>query len=199
MHSTDTFSCITPYIWMISEQKPDYFNLKTILIPWRFGSASDRMWFPRNISSTKFGQLKRIWTLYVLVKWGASRRWSSSLCCPMQNSDKLTIAKTHPTFKLKSYCENASLSIRCILLLSSEIFFAPESEMKVWFVISMKKFCPISTTSIDSSFCWLVIVEFNLEQNFRIIFNLIWVLMTDFGDGSMLATRPFHRNLLIVT
>ena len=80
---------------------------------------------------------------------------------------------------MKSYCENASLSIRCILLLSSEIFLAPESEMKVWFVIWMKKFCPISTTSIDSNFCWLEIVEFNLESNFKKDEALLYLRVID--------------------
>ena len=96
-------SNVSPFIseWCPSENL-NYFNLKTSLIPWRFGSASDRMWFPRNISSTKFGQLKRIWTFFdilteilpwkgiiinpldsVVVKWNISctRKWNESLIC----------------------------------------------------------------------------------------------------------------------
>ena len=33
----------------------------------------------------------------VSLKWGAASRWSSSLYCPMRNSDEMTIGKTHPT------------------------------------------------------------------------------------------------------
>ena len=32
----------------------------------------------------------------LLIKWGASFRWSSSLYCPMRNSDQLTIGKPTP-------------------------------------------------------------------------------------------------------
>ena len=32
-----------------------------------------------------------------IVKWGASFRWSSSLCCSMRNSDEMTTGKMHPT------------------------------------------------------------------------------------------------------
>ena len=31
------------------------------------------------------------------IKWGASSRLASSPYCPMQNSDEMTIEKTHPT------------------------------------------------------------------------------------------------------
>ena len=31
------------------------------------------------------------------LKWDVPYRWSSSLYCPMQNSDEMTIGKTHPT------------------------------------------------------------------------------------------------------
>ena len=31
------------------------------------------------------------------IKWGACSRWSSSLCCPMQISDQMTIETTHST------------------------------------------------------------------------------------------------------
>ena len=34
------------------------------------------------------------------VKWGASFRWSSSLCCPRCNSDQMTTGNTHPTLSI---------------------------------------------------------------------------------------------------
>ena len=34
-----------------------------------------------------------------IIKWGASSRWSSSLYCPMRNSDQMAIGKTHPTLE----------------------------------------------------------------------------------------------------
>ena len=36
-------------------------------------------------------------TLHIVVKRGASSRWSLSLYCPMRNTDQMAIAKTHPT------------------------------------------------------------------------------------------------------
>ena len=33
------------------------------------------------------------------LKWGASSRWSTSLCCPMWKSDEMTIGKAHSTLK----------------------------------------------------------------------------------------------------
>ena len=35
-----------------------------------------------------------------LIKWGASSRWSSSLYYPIQNSDQMTIGKTHHTLSI---------------------------------------------------------------------------------------------------
>ena len=32
-----------------------------------------------------------------IIKWGTSSRWSSSIYCPMRNSDDMTIRKTRPT------------------------------------------------------------------------------------------------------
>ena len=38
------------------------------------------------------------------VKWGASSRWSSSnIYCPIRNSDKMTIGKTHPTLLTSTF------------------------------------------------------------------------------------------------
>ena len=36
------------------------------------------------------------------IKWGASFRWSSSLYCPMRNSDGMTIGNKHPTLMATS-------------------------------------------------------------------------------------------------
>ena len=35
--------------------------------------------------------------LMAKLKWAACSRWSSSLYCPMRNSDQMTIETTHPT------------------------------------------------------------------------------------------------------
>jgi len=35
--------------------------------------------------------------LPIMIHWGAYSRWSSSLYCPMWNSDQMTIETTHPT------------------------------------------------------------------------------------------------------
>ena len=38
-----------------------------------------------------FNEVKQV---YALIKWGASSRSSSSLYCPMRNSDEMTIGKS---------------------------------------------------------------------------------------------------------
>ena len=53
------------------------------------------------------------------VKWGVtgvSFRWSSSLHCPMRNSDEMTIGKTHPTLQL---CANCKFPKKPILYISN--------------------------------------------------------------------------------
>ena len=39
------------------------------------------------------------WYFIGIVKWGASSRWSSSLNCPMRNTDEMTIGKRRPTLQ----------------------------------------------------------------------------------------------------
>ena len=38
---------------------------------------------------------------FIVIKWGASSRWSSSLYCLMRNSGRMTIGKTRSTLSLK--------------------------------------------------------------------------------------------------
>jgi len=46
-------------------------------------------------------------SVFKTIKWGASSRWWLSLYCPMQNSDQMTIEKTHPT--LEYICPHRTL------------------------------------------------------------------------------------------
>ena len=55
------------------------------------------------------------------IKWRASSRWSSCLYCPMQNSDQMTIGKTHPSLSL-------ALFIKIIIK-----SFLKYCEMSFWF------------------------------------------------------------------
>ena len=46
----------------------------------------------KNYENFKVTYIETSW----ILKWGASSPWSSSLCWPMRNSEKMTIGKTHP-------------------------------------------------------------------------------------------------------
>ena len=55
-----------------------------------------RLASPKTVTRTIYSLLRCI-EFSLLIKWGASTRQSSSLYCPMRNSDQFTIGKTHST------------------------------------------------------------------------------------------------------
>jgi len=73
------------------------------------------------------------------LKWGAFSRWSSSLYCPMQNSDKMTIGKMQPTLYFcinrrfcQKWCFWLKTSINRLLPSDSIDFFLEKYKIHVY-------------------------------------------------------------------
>ena len=87
-----TVMLVTPVCW------------RRLLTPWRYQHVGGRTNILL-IFSINHLHHPSPWSLWygVFLKWGASSWWSSSLYCPMRNSDQITIWKTHPTLDSNTF------------------------------------------------------------------------------------------------
>ena len=66
----------------------------------------------------------------VRIKWGAPSQWSSSLFCPVWNSDYITIVPLYPTNPLKSdSCQCPKYKRNHVILLNSCLFYLNDHQL----------------------------------------------------------------------